>query len=743
VEPLEDRHLLSAQAVLEIPKLLGASQFPLSAYQFGVTPYTLPENGAPPSYLSVGIFHVSPSSLNPSVTAVLEQTAQKKQQIPEVFVILTATHLDGSALQETWELDNATISSLNLASNVSSTGTSAPNDLGFSFGAIKFTTAHLDVAGHILVSRKGAIDEKLDKIVPPPDFGNQSVARGPSLQVTSTSGAIKGDGAVSVQSYTISTQQSDATSNGQFPVGHASISFLSDLASPGFFVATGPDGSFGALTDALLTVPASNQGMADLSIELTKMSNISITSYETGWSFGDAMPQDTITLDFTAEQMTAQGIYPNPTNVSRSASWDFRTRNGTDPSTSDFGGQNENQVASTLDLGAALLHVTSFKPAAPEGGFPYCFTVTVNHGLASPDLFLASASRQLLAHVVWRGYDSQGRMETWDLHTVGVTSFRTDYVRGGEAADQDTLTLGADQATPSLANAVILGARAVHLLGTPLSLTAQVTGTTGLHYIWTAAQSGQPASNGPDAPTLQFVPSLLGDLVIGLSVSDAYGDTVTAASQTLVIGGLTVSGPSSGTEGQPLTLELSACDPAGTFCPLDYYVSWGDKSSDDEENTAVPVVATLGFRHSYSHSGNYNVLVAASDPLTNWSQQVEFVVQIESGSPQPHSTVQGTRTIPAGRSEQVSSPLDEELSPTPSEALTNGAKSRSEADLSHKDPSPEPHGSPKTDGHGNKGGSGHSPKRRRPSDDKLLDELFRRGDVLTEPLVSDLALTLQ
>jgi hypothetical protein len=647
-----------------------------------------------------------------------------------VTVILTATNRDGCALQETWELDNATMFSLISGP----AGKSAPYDLGFSFDVVKFTTAHLDTAGNILASRSGTIDEKSGKIVPPPDFGNQALPSGPSLQMTSTSGAIEGAGAVSVQSYTISTQESDITSNGQFPVGHASISFLSDLASPGFLVDTGPDGSFGGLTDALLTVPANNWGMGDPSIESVRMSNIAITSYETSWSFGEAMPQDTISLDFTAEQMTAQGIYPDPTSVSRSVNWDFRARSGTDPSASDFGGQHPNLGAPTLDLGTAVLPVTSFKQAPPDGFFPNCFTVTVNHGLASPDLFLANASSQILDHMMWRGYDSQGRLETWTLHSVGVTSFRTDYVCGGAGAGQDTFTLGAEQATLDVAGAVILGAPAHCLQGIPISLTSQVktvAGMAGLHYTWTVTINGQPAANGPDAPTFNFVTYQAGTYVIGLSVQDAYGEMVTAVSQTIQVQPifvLRVSGPANGIVGQDLYFSLNHSDDLElATAKITYTIQWGDGSSQ-----TVQGVGSVKVSHSYTHSRTYEVQVTGQDEAGMVSLPVLRSVQIIPTLAHLGLAVPGIGTVLGGVSGPVSSALMTEPSTNPFEPKTDGAKVPS-----------DPVWRPKPDGHGDKRGAGHAPKRGTHSDDKLLDELFRSGDLSTETLASDLALALQ
>jgi hypothetical protein len=185
----------------------------------------------------------------------------------------------------------------------------------------------------------------------------------------------------------------------------------------------------------------------------------------------------------------------------------------------------------------------------------------MKHGLASPDLFLAVLSHQVLDHIVLRGYDSRGQLLTWDLHSVRVTSFRTDYVRGGTDAGLDTFTLNyIQQVFFDPADALILGAPAQSPQGTPIVLTAQVkslVATTGLHYTWTVTLNGKPAFNGPDAPTYIFTPSQSGTYVIGLSVQDAYGDKVTAARQTiLILPDQIVISPGSGTPGQARSFVL-------------------------------------------------------------------------------------------------------------------------------------------------------------------------------------------
>jgi hypothetical protein len=237
----------------------------------------------------------------------------------------------------------------------------------------------------------------------------------------------------------------------------------------------------------------------------------------------------------------------------------------------------------------------------------------MNHGLASPDLFLAFASHQLPDHVVLRGPDGHGQPITWDLHHVLVTSFRTDYVRGGNDAGQDTFTLSTLQATLDPAGAVILGAPAQSPLGTSISLTAEVNtlvSTTGLHYTWTVTQHGQPAANGPDAPTFAFTPSQTGTYIIGLSVRDAYGDAVAAASQTILVPArLSGSSSNNGSPGQKRPLLL--------------------KASDSASPPPVPVASLLAEELSTS----------SFEPPTDWTEfRSDPVWPPKDPSPEPHGS---------------------------------------------------------------------------------------------------------
>jgi Ca2+-binding RTX toxin-like protein len=179
--------------------------------------------------------------------------------------------------------------------------------------------------------------------------------------------------------------------------------------------------------------------------------------------------------------------------------------------------------------------------------------------------------------------------------------------------------------------AAILGAPASSVEGSPISLSSSVSdpgAADTFTYAWTVLKDGAAFAAGSEA-SFSFLADDNGTYAITLTVTDKDGGTTTASVNVTVVDAaptVGISGPNSGTSGQPLDYSLMATDAAAVdeAAGFHYAIDWGDGTVDMVSGTggSTPV------RHAFGRAGSYTVRVTATDKDGSASNPASLTVQV-------------------------------------------------------------------------------------------------------------------
>jgi Ca2+-binding RTX toxin-like protein len=200
-----------------------------------------------------------------------------------------------------------------------------------------------------------------------------------------------------------------------------------------------------------------------------------------------------------------------------------------------------------------------------------------------------------------------------------------------------------DRVTPSHTASVELVDPTADLLeGSDVALTSTVTGAVGTPtYSWSV--NGEVVA-GAESADFSFTPQDNGSYVVEVSVTDDL-DTTTA-STTLEVANVapvvTISGPTAGVPGQPLTFTLTATDvEADAAAGFTFDIDWDNDGVVDE---TIPATAGNGagveVTHVFDSEGTFTVSVTATDKDGGVSEPATLDVTIS-----PTSVVDGVLTI--------------------------------------------------------------------------------------------------
>ena len=177
--------------------------------------------------------------------------------------------------------------------------------------------------------------------------------------------------------------------------------------------------------------------------------------------------------------------------------------------------------------------------------------------------------------------------------------------------------------------------------GTAINLDSTVVGQVGTtpSFAWTVSKNGTPAfATGTTTDgKFSFTPDDNASYVVSMSVTDD-ANTTAATDVTLTVDNAVptaaISGPTTGTFGQPLTFTLSATDPSTADAALGftYSIDWNNDGIVDE---TIPATANNGagvmVTHTFTTPGDNTFSVTATDKDTGVSAPVTQTVSLTNG----------------------------------------------------------------------------------------------------------------
>ncbi len=196
-----------------------------------------------------------------------------------------------------------------------------------------------------------------------------------------------------------------------------------------------------------------------------------------------------------------------------------------------------------------------------------------------------------------------------------------------------------DRLTPSHTVAVAVASPPAEFVeGTAIFLNSTVTGATAPTYDWSVTKDGAALATGTPTTNadFSFTPDDNAGYAVSLTVKDGDADVVTDSSTIIaVVNGVptaSITGPTAGVPGQPLSFTVSATDPSSVdqAAGFTYQVHWDDTTTDDIVPASPGNGSGVPLNHTFTGTGAFQVSVTATDKNTGASTASTLTVTISS-----------------------------------------------------------------------------------------------------------------